>query len=109
MGAGPRTNIVAVEWPELLQVLFQCTQSPDVLMQEVVWRVLAALPTIFGSHQERYLGTLHDLMLTAITSGILKVGRPSARTGACRPLAGPSAVANGAPGGRGRGMGGIGW
>jgi len=54
-------------WPELLQFLFQCTSSPDPLLREVVWRILAALPNIFGNQQDRYETTLSQLMLTAIS------------------------------------------
>jgi len=71
-------------WPELLQFLFQCTNSPDPLLREVVWRILAALPNIFGNQQERYETTLSQLMLTAIndtTSLRVRAAPPRMGTG----------------------------
>ena len=63
-------------WPELLGVLFQASQSSDVSQREGAFRIFATTPTI--------IETQHDnLVLEAFTKGFkdedVSVGRPSPR------------------------------
>lgn len=54
-------------WPTLLPMLHQLTQSPSPHHRESAYRIFANHPTVFGEQLERYLGVVHDLLVTALS------------------------------------------
>lgn len=51
------------QWPEILQLLFQCANAPNVLLQESALRIFASVPGIFGNQQNHFLQIIKEMLL----------------------------------------------
>lgn len=51
------------QWPETLQLLFQCANAPNPLFQESALRIFASVPGIFGNQQNHYLPVIKDMLM----------------------------------------------
>lgn len=50
-------------FPEILNVLFQCATADNVMLQECGLRILASVPSIFGNQQNNYLPMIKQMMM----------------------------------------------
>ncbi|CRK99390.1 CLUMA_CG012554, isoform A [Clunio marinus] len=51
------------QWPEVLQLLFQCANATNVQLQESALRIFASVPGIFGNQQNNYLQIIKEMLL----------------------------------------------
>lgn len=51
------------QWPEILQLLFQCANAPNPLLQESALRIFSSVPGIFGNQQNNYLTVIKDMLM----------------------------------------------
>jgi hypothetical protein len=51
------------QWPEILQLLFQCANAPSPLLQESALRIFSSVPGIFGNQQNNYLTVIKDMLM----------------------------------------------
>jgi hypothetical protein len=51
------------QWPEILQLLFQCANAPNALLQESALRIFASVPGIFGNQQNHYLPIIKEMLM----------------------------------------------
>ncbi|XP_070496261.1 importin-5 [Chironomus tepperi] len=51
------------QWQEILQLLFQCANSPNVLLQESALRIFASVPGIFGNQQNHFLQIIKEMLM----------------------------------------------
>lgn len=50
-------------WPEILQLLFQCANAPNSLLQESALRIFASVPGIFGNQQNHFLQIIKEMLM----------------------------------------------
>lgn len=50
------------QWPDFLQFLFQCANSPSPQFQESALRIFASVPSIFGNQEEQYLDLIKQML-----------------------------------------------
>uniref|UniRef100_A0A1A9WGS4 TOG domain-containing protein n=1 Tax=Glossina brevipalpis TaxID=37001 RepID=A0A1A9WGS4_9MUSC len=50
------------QWPEILQFLFQCANSPSPQLQESALRIFASVPNIFGNQEAQYLDLIKQML-----------------------------------------------
>lgn len=50
------------EWPDFLQFLFQCANSPNAQLQESALRIFASVPAIFGNQETQYLDLIKQML-----------------------------------------------
>ena len=51
------------QWPEILQLLFQCANATNIQLQESALRIFASVPGIFGIQQTQYLEIIKAMLL----------------------------------------------
>lgn len=51
------------QWPETLQLLFQCANTPNAILQESALRIFASVPGIFGNQQNHYLQVIKEMLM----------------------------------------------
>ncbi|XP_037812612.1 importin-5 [Lucilia sericata] len=50
------------QWPDFLQFLFQCANSPSPPLQESALRIFASVPSIFGNQETQYLDLIKQML-----------------------------------------------
>lgn len=50
------------QWPQFLQFMFHCSNSPDPQMKESALRIFAAVPGVFGNEQTNYLDGIKQML-----------------------------------------------
>lgn len=50
------------QWPDFLQFLFQCANSPSPQLQESALRIFASVPSIFGNQETQYLDLIKQML-----------------------------------------------
>lgn len=50
------------QWPDVLQFLFQCANSPNAQLQESALRIFTAVPGVFGNQEEQYLALIKQML-----------------------------------------------
>ncbi|XP_055921523.1 importin-5 [Eupeodes corollae] len=50
------------QWPDFLQFLFQCANSPNAQLQESALRIFASVPAIFGNQETQYLDLIKQML-----------------------------------------------
>lgn len=50
------------QWPDFLQFLFQCANSPSPQLQEAALRIFASVPGIFGNQESQYLELIKQML-----------------------------------------------
>ncbi|KAM7363450.1 karyopherin beta 3 [Cochliomyia hominivorax] len=50
------------QWPDFLQFLFQCANSPTPQLQESGLRIFASVPSIFGNQEAQYLDLIKQML-----------------------------------------------
>ena len=58
----------ASPWPELLPFVFQCAQSPDPRLAEASLLILVSLASYLAAPLRSYMGTLHTVLSTHLSS-----------------------------------------
>lgn len=51
------------QWPEILQLLFQCANASNILLQESALRIFASVPGIFGNQQNHFLQIIKEMLM----------------------------------------------
>lgn len=54
------------KWPDFLQFLFQCANSPTAQLQESALRILASVPAIFGNQEAQYLDLIKQMLAKSL-------------------------------------------
>lgn len=54
------------QWPEFLQFLFQCANSPMPQLQESALRMFASVPQIFGNQETQYLDLIKQMLAKSL-------------------------------------------
>ncbi|XP_063224188.1 importin-5 [Bacillus rossius redtenbacheri] len=54
------------QWPEFLQFIFQCANSPEARLKESALRMFGALPGMFGNQQAAYLDLIKQMLQQAL-------------------------------------------
>lgn len=60
-------------WPELLQYLFQCFNSPSESHKETALLIFRNVPTIFGDTLQKYAGVLRDVLFNSLADPSPKI------------------------------------
>ncbi|XP_075146226.1 karyopherin beta 3 [Haematobia irritans] len=50
------------QWPDFLQFLFQCANSPSAQLQESALRIFASVPSIFGNEEAQYMDLIKQML-----------------------------------------------
>lgn len=50
------------QWPDFLQFLFQCANSPSAQLQESALRIFASVPSIFGNDEAQYMDLIKQML-----------------------------------------------
>lgn len=50
------------QWPDFLQFLFQCANSPSPQLQESALRIFASVPSMFGNQETQYLDLIKQML-----------------------------------------------
>uniref|UniRef100_A0A0K8TSJ3 Putative karyopherin importin beta 3 n=1 Tax=Tabanus bromius TaxID=304241 RepID=A0A0K8TSJ3_TABBR len=61
------------QWPEFLQFLFQCSNSPNVQLQESALRIFASVPSAFGNQESQYLDLIKQMLQKSLQSTTIDV------------------------------------
>ncbi|XP_055850061.1 importin-5 [Episyrphus balteatus] len=69
-------------WPDFLQFLFQCANSPNAQLQESALRIFASVPAIFGNQETQYL----DLIKQMLQKSLEPTADPEVRFQAVRAI-----------------------
>ncbi|EFN77942.1 Importin-5 [Harpegnathos saltator] len=54
------------QWPEFLQFLFQCANSPSPELKESALRMFTSVPGVFGNQQTNYLDLIKQMLQQAV-------------------------------------------
>ncbi|XP_034952088.1 importin-5 [Chelonus insularis] len=54
------------QWPEFLQFLFQCANSPVPALKESALRIFTSVPGVFGNQQSNYLDLIKQMLQQSI-------------------------------------------
>ncbi|XP_029055806.1 karyopherin beta 3 [Osmia lignaria lignaria] len=54
------------QWPEFLQFLFQCANSPSPALKESALRMFTSVPGIFGNQQANYLDLIKQMLQQSV-------------------------------------------
>lgn len=54
------------QWPDFLQFLFQCANSPSAQLQESALRIFASVPSIFGNQETQYLDLIKQMLAKSL-------------------------------------------
>ncbi|KAI4504097.1 hypothetical protein M0802_000568 [Mischocyttarus mexicanus] len=55
------------QWPEFLQFLFQCANSPLPALKESALRMFTSVPGVFGNQQSNYLDLIKQMLQQSVT------------------------------------------
>ncbi|SPP83609.1 importin-5 [Drosophila guanche] len=50
------------QWPDILQFLFQCANSPTPQLQEAALRIFTSVPSIFGNQETQYIDLIKQML-----------------------------------------------
>ncbi|EDW67063.1 importin-5 [Drosophila virilis] len=50
------------QWPDILQFLFQCANSPTPQLQESALRIFSSVPSIFGNQETQYIELIKQML-----------------------------------------------
>ncbi|XP_068157334.1 importin-5 [Drosophila tropicalis] len=50
------------QWPDVLQFLFQCANSPTPQLQESALRIFSSVPSIFGNQEAQYMDLIKQML-----------------------------------------------
>lgn len=50
------------KWPDILQFLFQCANSPTSQLQESALRIFSSVPMIFGNQETQYMDLIKQML-----------------------------------------------
>ncbi|EDW13655.1 importin-5 [Drosophila mojavensis] len=50
------------QWPDILQFLFQCANSPTPQLQESALRIFSSVPSIFGNQETQYIDLIKQML-----------------------------------------------
>lgn len=56
------------QWPEILQFLFECANSPVIQLKESALRIFTSVPGIFGNQQTNYLDLIKQMLQQSLVS-----------------------------------------
>ncbi|XP_037940844.1 importin-5 [Teleopsis dalmanni] len=54
------------QWPDFLQFLFQCANSPSAQLQESALRIFASVPSAFGNQEQNYLELIKQMLAKSL-------------------------------------------
>lgn len=55
------------QWPEFLQFLFQCANSPSSALKESALRMFTCVPGVFGNQQPNYLDMIKQMLQVSVS------------------------------------------
>ncbi|XP_034489294.1 importin-5 [Drosophila innubila] len=70
------------QWPDILQFLFQCANSPTPQLQESALRIFTSVPSIFGNQETQYM----DLIKQMLAKSMDNMGDADVRVQAVRAI-----------------------
>lgn len=70
------------QWPDILQFLFQCANSPTPQLQESALRIFTSVPSIFGNQETQYI----DLIKQMLAKSMDPTSDPEVRVQAVRAI-----------------------
>ncbi|EEB10904.1 Importin beta-3, putative [Pediculus humanus corporis] len=50
------------QWPQFLQFLFQCANSPSASLKDSALRMFASVPSVFGNQESNYLDVIRQML-----------------------------------------------
>ncbi|EDV47806.1 importin-5 [Drosophila erecta] len=56
-------------WPDILQFLFQCANSPTPQLQESALRIFSSVPSIFGNQEAQYIDLIKQMLAKSMDAG----------------------------------------
>jgi len=57
------------QWPDILQFLFQCANSPTPQLQESALRIFSSVPSIFGNQEAQYIDLIKQMLAKSMDAG----------------------------------------
>ncbi|ALC46856.1 Karybeta3 [Drosophila busckii] len=57
------------QWPDILQFLFQCANSPTPQLQESALRIFSSVPSIFGNQETQYIDLIKQMLSKSMENG----------------------------------------
>lgn len=54
-------------WPEVLQFLFELSNSQDINLKESALNIFTSFPGIFGSQEQHYIQVIHNLLFQSLS------------------------------------------
>ncbi|XP_030375758.1 importin-5 [Scaptodrosophila lebanonensis] len=57
------------QWPDILQFLFQCANSPTPQLQESALRIFTSVPSIFGNQEAQYIDLIKEMLAKSMEPG----------------------------------------
>ncbi|KAK7864488.1 hypothetical protein R5R35_003107 [Gryllus longicercus] len=58
------------QWPEFLQFLFECANSPLPVLKESALRMFASVPGVFGNQQSQYLELIKQMLQQSLLENV---------------------------------------